>query len=75
MGVIPNILFWSWEPVDGETSTYLGAVDEVVKLEYMDLPTLSEAEAIHAEWKQKHHREATPDQIAAFKQAEKAADS
>ena len=57
MGVIPNILFWSWEPVDGETSTYLGAVDEVMKLEYMELPTLSEAEAIHAEWKQKLFKE------------------
>ena len=29
----------------------------------------------YAEWKRKHHREATPEQIAAFKEAEKAADS
>lgn len=53
MGVIPNILFWSWEPVEGDTSTYLGAVDEIIKLEFMDLPSLEEAEAIHQEWQQK----------------------
>ena len=29
----------------------------------------------YAEWKRKHHREATPEQIAAFKEAEKAAAS
>ena len=52
MGVIPNILFWSWEPVDGDTSTYLGAVDDIIRIEYMDLPSLSEAEAIQQEWHQ-----------------------
>ncbi len=29
----------------------------------------------YTEWKQKHHHEATPEQIAAFKKAEKTADS
>jgi len=53
MGVIPNILFWPWGPVEGDTSTDLGAVDEIIKLEFMDLPSLAEAEAIHQEWKQK----------------------
>jgi len=53
MGVIPNILFWSWEPVEGDTSTYLGAVDETIQLEFIDLPSLAKAEAIHQEWKQK----------------------
>ena len=52
MGVIPNILFWSWEPVDGDTSTYLGAVDDIIRFEFMDLPSLSEAEAIQQGWHQ-----------------------
>ena len=53
LGVIPNILFWPWEPVEGETATYLGAVDEIMQLEFMELPSLAEAEAIHQEWEQK----------------------
>jgi hypothetical protein len=50
LGNVPNILFTPWEPVDGENSTYLGAVEEVVSLEYIDMPTLVEAEAIHSQW-------------------------
>jgi hypothetical protein len=53
MGVIPNILFWPWEPVEGDTAGYLGAVDEIVKLEFMELPSLAEAEAIQHGWQQK----------------------
>lgn len=53
MGVIPNILFWPWEPVEDDTSTYLGAVDEIIKLEFIELPSLEQAEAIHQEWQQK----------------------
>ena len=53
MGVIPNILFWPWDPVDGDTCTYLDAVDEIIQLEFMDLPPLEEAEAIRDEWRQK----------------------
>ena len=53
MGVVPNILFWPWEPVEGDTATYLGVVDEILKLEFMDLPSLAEAEAIQQEWHQK----------------------
>ena len=53
MGVIPNILFWPWEPVDGDTCTYLGAVDETIQLEFGDLPPLEEAEAIRDEWRRK----------------------
>ena len=52
MGTIPNILFSPWVPVEGETCTYLGAADDVVKLRFIDLPPLDEAEAIHDEWKQ-----------------------
>lgn len=53
MGVIPNILFWPWEPVEGDTSTYLGAVDETIQFEFMELPSLAEAKAIQHEWHQK----------------------
>jgi hypothetical protein len=53
MGVIPKILFWPWEPVEGDTATYLGAVEEIIKLEFIELPSLAEAEAIHQDWKQK----------------------
>jgi hypothetical protein len=53
MGVIPNILFWPWEPVEADTSTYLGAVDDIVKLDFMELPSLAEAEAIQQEWQGK----------------------
>ena len=53
MGVIPNILFWPWEPVEDDTAIYLGAADEIVKLEFIELPSLAEAEAIHQQWQQK----------------------
>lgn len=53
LGVIPNILFWSWEAVEGDTAGYLGAVDEIIRLEFGQLPSLAEAEAIHREWQQK----------------------
>ena len=52
MGVIPNILFWPWEPVEGDTSTYLDAIDETIQFHFIELPSLAEAEAIHQEWKQ-----------------------
>jgi hypothetical protein len=38
-----------WVPVEGETSTYMGAVSETLALEMIDLPTPSEAEAIREE--------------------------
>ncbi len=53
MGAVPNILFWSWEPVQGDTSTYLGAVEETIQFEFIELPSREEAEAIHQEWKQR----------------------
>jgi len=53
LGVIPNILFWPWERVEGDSSTYLGALDEIVQFEFIELPSLEEAEAIHQEWKEK----------------------
>ncbi len=47
---IPNILFTPWLPAVGDTCTYLGAVEEVVKLEFSELPTLEQAKAIQKKW-------------------------
>ena len=52
LGNVPNILFTPWEPVEGETCTYLGAVEEIVPLEFIELPSLSEAQAIQEKWHQ-----------------------
>ena len=53
LGSVPNILFTPWEAVGaGDTCTYLGAVEETVPLEFIALPSLAEAEAIHARWQQ-----------------------
>lgn len=46
---ISTVSFWPWEPVTGATCNYLGALEDTVKLEYIDLPTLEEAQAIDAE--------------------------
>lgn len=51
LGNVPNILFTPWESVDGNTCTYLGALEETIELEFTELPTLEEAQAIHSEWK------------------------
>jgi neutral ceramidase len=53
LGSIPNIFFWAWEPVEGEALARLAAADEIISLEFMDLPSLDEAEEIHREWKKK----------------------
>lgn len=52
LGSVPNILFTPWESVTGDTCTYLGAVEGVVPFEFIELPSLQEAEAIHARWLQ-----------------------
>ena len=49
LGTVPNILFTPWEPVEGDTCTYLGAVEDTLALEYIQLPSSAEAEAIQAE--------------------------
>jgi len=49
---VPNILFTPCEPVDGDTCTYLGAVEDVLALEYIELPTLEHAQGIHDHWRQ-----------------------
>ena len=52
LGNVPNILFTPWEPVRGETCTYLGAAEQAVPLEFIALPSLAEAEAIHTHWQE-----------------------
>ncbi|MCC7163433.1 MAG: hypothetical protein IT331_13135, partial [Anaerolineae bacterium] len=53
LGTVPNILFTPWEPVKGDdTCTYLGAVEEIVTLEFGELPSLTEADKIHNDWEQ-----------------------
>lgn len=51
LGSVPNILFTPWEAVgEGETCTYLGAVEETVALDFVELPSLAEAKAIQERW-------------------------
>lgn len=50
LGNVPNILFTPWEPVEGDTCTFLGAVERAIPLEYCNLPSLAEAEAIRSRW-------------------------
>lgn len=52
LGNIPNILFTPWIPVEDDSSNYLGAVEEVVQLNYIELPALEEALAIQGKWHQ-----------------------
>ena len=52
LGTIPNILFTPLLPVDDEPVAIVKAVDEVVKLRFVELPSLAEAEAIQAKWRQ-----------------------
>ena len=52
LGNIPNILFRPWEPVDGDGSTYLGAAEEVLPLEFIDLPSMEEARSVQEKWHQ-----------------------
>ena len=50
LGNVPNILFTPWEPVDGDTCTHLAAAETVVPLDYDELPSLEEAQAILEHW-------------------------
>ena len=49
MGSLSRISVWPWEPVTGESCTWLGAADETVPLRFIDLPPLAEAEAMREE--------------------------
>jgi hypothetical protein len=50
LGNVPNILFTPWEPVEGDTCTHLAAAQTTVALDYVDLPTMAEAQTILAQW-------------------------
>jgi hypothetical protein len=50
LGNVPNILFTPWEPVHGDTCTHLAAAQTTVALDYVDLPTMAEAQTILAQW-------------------------
>jgi hypothetical protein len=54
LGDVKNILFTPWEPVrDTETCRYLGAIEQVVAVDYIDLPTKEQAQEIQARWQAK----------------------
>jgi neutral ceramidase len=50
LGHVPNILFRTWEPVRGATCTFLGAAEESVELQYMELPSLHDAVKLRVQW-------------------------
>jgi neutral ceramidase len=52
LGNIPNILFHPWLPVEDHGSTVLAAEEELVKLHFIALPTLEEAQALYDRWSQ-----------------------
>ena len=49
LGNVPDILFTPWEPVVCSSSPRLAAAEATVALDYVDLPTLEEADAILAD--------------------------
>jgi len=50
IGNVPNILFTPWEPVTGDTCTHLSAAETTVALDYVELPSLDEAQALLSHW-------------------------
>ncbi len=60
LGNIPNILFHPWEPVENGDSPVLGAAEEFVKLHFIDLPSLEQAQALYEKWsRQRQEKEAS----------------
>jgi neutral ceramidase len=53
LGSVSTITLWPWVPVSGETCTYLGAVSETLRLDFMDYPTLADAEQLRDEQHQR----------------------
>jgi hypothetical protein len=49
MGSLSKITVWPWEPVTGDSCTYLGAVEEVLPLRFIEMPSLEEAKVIRDE--------------------------
>jgi hypothetical protein len=52
LGNIPDILFTPWEPVEDDGTATLAAVEDTLALEFAALPSLDEAQAIHAGWRE-----------------------
>ena len=52
LGSLSSISLWPWAPVTGATCTYMGAVDEIVSLDFIDLPGLEEAKRIQLDCRQ-----------------------
>jgi hypothetical protein len=50
LGNIPHILFTPWEPVEDDGRLVLAAAEDVLTLEFAELPSLDEASAIHSHW-------------------------
>ncbi|MCY3775677.1 MAG: hypothetical protein OXH11_06815, partial [Candidatus Aminicenantes bacterium] len=50
LGNVPNILFRPWRSAQGDTCTYLGAVEETIGLEFGNLPSPDEAGRIRDQW-------------------------
>ena len=49
LGNVPNILFTPWERVEGPLEVTIAAAEQTVALDYVDLPSQDEANAILAE--------------------------
>ena len=49
MGSLSRISVWPWEPVTGESCTWLGAAVDTLSLRFIDLPPLAEAQAMREE--------------------------
>ena len=50
LGNIPNILFHPWVPVDDNRPVPLAAAEEIVKLHFVALPPLEEAQVLYDRW-------------------------
>ncbi len=50
LGNIPNILFNRWNPVDDTGNAPLAAAEEIVKLGFIELPSLEKAQAWYQHW-------------------------
>lgn len=50
---LSGISLWPWVPVEEETCTYLGAVAETFPLDFIDFPSLAEAEELRGQQLQK----------------------
>jgi hypothetical protein len=48
---VPGILSRPWDPVADDDRMSVAAVDDIVRLGYIDLPDIEEAERIHSQWR------------------------